>query len=130
MNVENLESTGKQGRGPAKRRTWLALIGASIPLLCAIQLRIVNPSYFGHFFAIETRAIGLPLIVIVIILSVVAFLFLLGSLAIYRTGREGLGSALFIAVILLLVLPATLIILLGPAAFLMFQSALGELMTQ
>jgi len=107
------------------RDRWLALVAGGIPLFFVLLLRIVNPSYLGHFFAIETRAIGLPIFVVIILLSILAYPCLLGSFVIYRTGRQGLGSALSITVLLVLVFPASLLVLLGPSAILMLSSSLN-----
>lgn len=101
---------------------WLALGFALAPLLLMLFLFVVNPAYMGHFFHIETRACGLPIFIVILVLVIVAFPSLLGSIAIYRSGREGLGSALAITVVLVLIIPAALLVLLAPAALLFLLS--------
>ena len=123
----NESSEGSASDGGAHLRVndrWLALGFAVAPLLFMLFLFVINPLYMRHFFHIETRACGLPIFIMIFLLVIVAFPSLLGSIAIFRSGREGLGSALAITVVLVLILPAALLVLLTPAALLMLLSSL------
>ena len=89
------------------------------PILLMLLLLALNPAYMAHLIQAETRACALSVFIVIAGLTAMAFPSLLASLSLYRSGKGGLGLAPALLVILLFVVPASLLVLLAPAALLL-----------
>ena len=107
-----------------KRDKNNALVLAGLPIFLGIILFIINRPYIMQFFNPATRTCGLSLLVTTIVLAAAAYPALRGSFSVIESGRQSLGLLRAILVIAFLILPAILILLLGPAAMLLLSSPL------
>jgi len=98
---------------------WFAIVGAVIPIALFVFLSIVNPAYISHFFSDDVRAMGLPNLGFVILLSVLSFVLLRRCSSIIGSGSRLRGTILATVVMALIVFPAALLVLLGPAALIL-----------
>ena len=103
---------------------WFSIVVAFIPSFLFVFLAIVNPSYMSHFFLAEVRAVGLTILGLVILLSVLSFVLLRRCSLIIRSGRRLQGTILATVVMALVVFPAVLIVLLGPAGLILLGANL------
>ena len=111
-----------ESRKRADRRSALAL--AALPLAFLALLAIVNPNYLESFFDAGPicGSISLGLILVLVLLSYPA---VRGSLSVARSGRPWLGGLLVLPAIGLLVAPAILVLLLTPSAIQIMQAHAG-----
>lgn len=110
-----------------KRNRRIALILAGLPVFLGMVIFMINRSYFMHFFNPDTRSCGLPLLVTAIVFATAAFPALRRSFSVIESGRQSLGLLLAVLVITFLILPAILMLVLGPAAMILLSSSLGSL---
>ena len=103
---------------------WFPVVGAAIPYLLFTFLYIVNPRYISHFFEADVRSLGLLALGAVLLLSLMAYVLLRGCFLIIGAGRRVLGAILATGVMAALVLPATLLLALRPAALILIRAEL------
>ena len=101
----------------------VALVLAAVPLMCMISLLIINPSYIQEWFiGPQYLPISLSVMGLILLLTVVAYPALLGSLRVINSGRTVLGIVLVVLALTLLVFPAVLLVILTPAALQIMRS--------
>jgi len=105
-------------------RKWFSIVVAVMPLFLFAFLSIVNPGYMSHFFSADLRALGLPMLGFVIMLSLVSFLLMRRCTSIIGSGKRLLGTVLATLVMAIVVFPAVLLVLLGPAALMLLAAGL------
>lgn len=120
LELEKVESQRKRNRN-------IALILAVLPVFLGMVIFIINKSYFMQFFNPETRSCGLPFLLTAIVLAIAAYPTLRKSFSVIESGEQSAGLLLTALVIIFLIVPAILILVLGPAAMIVLSSSIGVL---
>ena len=103
---------------------WFAILVAVMPSLLFAFLSIVNPAYMSHFFLADVRAEGLSILGLVVLLSVLSYALLRRCASIIEFGRRLQGTVLATVVMALVVFPAALLVVLGPAGLILLGADL------
>ncbi len=96
-------------------RKWFAIVVAVLPSLTFVFLSIVNPDYISYFFLADVRFVALSILGVVVLLSVLSYVFLQRSARIIESGKRVQGIVLATVVMTLIEFPALLLVILGPA---------------
>jgi hypothetical protein len=104
----------------------IAIALASPPLLLLLFLLIVNPHYLEEFFLRGMTTIATALFLLSLLLTAAAYPAMLGSLALFGSGRRGLALILVMLTFGGLELPAIFLWLLTPAAMVIVQTFSGS----
>ncbi len=102
-------------RQGSSKWTLAAIALASPPLALAIGLAIINPKYLGSIFD-AGMAYGLAMLGVLAVLMAGGYIAMLVSFRVSASGRYIVGTALGVLTTLLCVLPAMLLLVLGPAS--------------
>ncbi len=103
-------------QGSAKR-TLVTIVLAGGPFVLLVLLAVLNPRYLATFLDESAVGIGLPLLLVIVFVTVIAYPAAIGgSAAVYHSGRRVLGIVLAFLAFTLICLPAAVVLLLGPAA--------------
>jgi hypothetical protein len=129
IETEREEKAQRDLESRRKRDKNNALVLAGLPIFLGFIIFILNRRYFMLFFLPETRACGLPILGVAILLAVAAYPSLRKSFSVIETGRQSLGLLFTVLVITFLIIPAILILFLGPAAALLLTSPSGEIIS-
>jgi len=124
---------------PPDMKLWPTNIGlilyVSWPILTLVILLIVNYSYVSEFFLLKNQPLGLGMLGVMLAFSTLAYVVLFfGSKQIdsQTTRRYAftlvLKMCLYAGVTLFMIFPAEWIVLLGPAALLLRNSALSGIL--
>jgi cation transport ATPase len=116
VELEKVESQRKRNRS-------IALLLAMLPVLLGMIIFMINRSYFMQFFNPETRSCGLPLLLTTIVFTIAAYPALRKSFSVIESGEQPAGLFLTALVIIVLIIPAILILVLGPAAMIVLSSS-------
>jgi len=103
---------------------WFSIVVALIPSFFFAFLSIVNPAYTSHFFSPDVRPVGLSILGLVMLLSLLSFVLLRRCSSIIGSGKRLLGTVLATVVMAIVVFPAVLLVLLGPAALVLLGANL------
>jgi hypothetical protein len=99
-----------------KKHYIIAFLLVSVPFLFGLYLFILNPTYISKMLLNSpTQPFGWIMTLLIIVLTGVAYPSLLGCFAIPKSERRILRLVLIICVILFLILPALILVWLGPA---------------
>lgn len=127
---------------PPEPKLWFtdvkAGIVAGLPIILLMVLLVVNSSYVIEFFLPKNQPLGLSMLIVVLMLSVIAYLILrFGSQQLDKFTtqttrshliRQAVRIGFHVSVLLFLVMPATWIVLLGPVGLLLRNSALSGIL--
>ena len=122
IETEREEKEQQDLEARRKRDKNNALVLAGFPILLGLIIFILNRPYFMQFFHPETRACGLPILGVAILLAAAAYPSLRRSFSVIESGRQSLGLLFAVLVFTFLILPAILMLFLGPAAMLLMSS--------
>ncbi len=124
MNTEPRDVPFKTVFDTRAGQKWFSIVVAIIPASLFVFLALVNPTYMAHFFLAEVRVAGLSILGLVALLSVLSFLLMRRCTSVIRSGKRLRGLVLATLVMVLVTFPAVLLVLLGPAALMLFSADL------
>lgn len=124
MESERNEKELQAAESLGEKRRFITRILIGLPIFIGLFIFITNRSYFLQFFNPETLACGLPLLGVAIALTAGAYLALRRRFSVIESGKPSSDLLLVVLVTAFLILPAILVLVLGPATLILLDSPL------
>ena len=126
--VEHLYTLQEGGQIMTKKQHWMVLALAGLPLELGALLFLINPAFMGQMFTPNSaQPAGWLMVAAVLILAGTAYVIQRRIIVLSRfsdSSGQAVQGFLFACSVLLLVLPAALLVLLGPAIVMVLRTGL------